>query len=383
MAGACIALGGVVALYRSKGLARGQPDLFLRVNASRDLEAVSRGELGWGIRARRFFRRALGASFLLVGDLVEVQPLKDIQDTLDESGCLDGLPFMEEMAAFCGRRIRVFRCVDKIFDYGRSARLRRLKDAVLLADARCDGSAHGGCQASCYLLWRMAWLRPVGDEAEQGSGDRDGRGEPLRLVPAAVYAQPATPSRYTCQFTQVTQASSRISRWDVRQDLRPLLTGNVTALAFCVGALTRLFNKVQGLWGGSVYPPMPRGTLKRTPLVRYGLAPGDTVRVRGSERIAATLDERRRNRGLWFDNEMIKHCRQQYRVSMLIQRIIEKDGRILEMKTPAIVLEGVDSSGEFLRFCAQHELLYWREAWLEPPSQVAPSATVSTVETPQ
>ena len=365
----CVALGGVVALYRSKGLACGQPDLFLSLNASRDLEAVSRGELGWGIWVRRLFRLAFGASYLLVGDPVEVRPLKEIEDTLDESGCLDGLPFMVEMAAFCGRRIRVFRCVDKIYDYGRSARLRRLKDAVLLAGLRCDGGAHGGCQASCYLLWKTAWLRPVRDEAERGDGQRDGGAETVRLA-RAVLAEPAAPSCYTCQFTQLTEASSPISRWDVRQDLKPLLTGNVTALAFCVGGLTWLFNRVQRLWGASGYPPMSRGTLKRTPLVAYGLALGDTVRVLGSERIAATLDEYSRNRGLWFDQEMIKHCSQRYRVSMRIERIIEKNGRMLEMKTPCIVLEGVDSSGEFLRFCAQHEYLYWREAWLEPAAGV-------------
>ena len=62
----------------------------------------------------------------------------------------------------------------------------------------------------------------------------------------------------------------------------------------------------------------------------------------------------------------MKHCGQQYQVAMRIDRILEKSGRMLEMKTPCIVLEGVESSGEYLRFCAQHEHLYWREAWLEP-----------------
>jgi hypothetical protein len=378
LASECVALGGVVALYRSKGLAGGHPDLFLRSNASRDLEAVSRGKLGWGNWVRRLFRVASGASHLLVGDLVDVRPLKEIEDTLDESGCLDGLPFMPEMAGFCGRRFRVFRCVDKILDFGRSWRLRRLEDAVLLAGLRCDGGAHGGCQASCYLLWKTAWLRTVRDEPERRDGHRDGCAEPVRL-PLTVVAEPAAPSCYTCQFTQLTEASSPISRWDVRQDLRSLLTGNVTLSAFCVAVLTRLFNGVQRLFGGSAYPPMSRGRLKKTPVVRYGFAPGDTVRVLGTERIAATLDEKSRNRGLSFDEEMIKHCGRQYRVAMRIERILEKNGRILEMKTPCVALEGVDSSGEFLRFCTQHEYLFWREAWLEPAAgprtQVAASAT--------
>jgi hypothetical protein len=28
------------------------------------------------------------------------------------------------------------------------------------------------------------------------------------------------------------------------------------------------------------------------------------------------------------------------------------------------LLEGVDGSGEFMRFCAQHDYLFWREVWL-------------------
>src|SRR5438874_8147362 len=83
----CVALAGIVVLYRNRGLARGHADLFLTLNASRDLRAVSRGQVGWGIWLRRLFRRASGASHLLVGDLVEVRPLKEIEYMLDESGC--------------------------------------------------------------------------------------------------------------------------------------------------------------------------------------------------------------------------------------------------------------------------------------------------------
>jgi hypothetical protein len=361
-----VALGGVVVLYRSRGLERGQPDLFLRMNAKRDLKVVSSGKLGWGIQVRRLFRRVLRQSYLLVGDFVQVRSLQEIKNTLDETGCRDGLPFMEEMAAFCSRRFRVFRCVDKIFDYGRSQRLRRITDVVLLAGLRCDGSAHGGCQASCSLLWKRAWLKAVHDGAEQGD---DHRAELAEMRTVSV--EQAAPSSYTCQFTQETAASRPLSRWDIRQDLRPLLTGNLTVRAFSVGMLTRLFNRVERLRGGSGYPPLSRSTLKRTPGSTHKLAPGDTVRVLGSERIAGTLDEGSRNRGLWFDQEMLKHCGQHCRVSRRIDRIIDiATGRILAMKTPCLVLQGVDSSGEFLRFWAQHEYLYWREVWLEPDASI-------------
>src|SRR5262249_45229257 len=167
-----VALGGLVVLHRSWGLEHGRPDLFLRMNAKRDLRVVRTGELGWGTHFRRLLRRILGRSYPLVGDLVEVRSLAEIRKTLDDAGCVDGLPYMEEMAAFSGRRFRIFRCVDKIFDYGRSGRLRRIEDVVLLGGLRCNGSAHGGCQASCSLLWKTAWLKPLHDDAQQGDEPR-------------------------------------------------------------------------------------------------------------------------------------------------------------------------------------------------------------------
>ena len=357
---ACIAVGGWVVLRRSWGLEHGRPDLFLQMNAPRDLKAVGSGKAGWGTRFRRLLRGMVGGSYLVVGDLVEVRPLAEIRDTLDESGSIDGLPFMQEMAAFCGRRFRVFRSVDKIFDYGRSGRLRRIDDVVLLGGLRCDGSAHGGCQASCYLLWKTAWLKRMPDQAQPADG---WRAEAPRTLPVM---QPA-PASYTCQFTEQTAASRPLSRWDLRQDLRPLLAGNLTVRAFLVGMLTRLFNRADRMRGGTGYPPLALSTRKRTPPPPYQLAPGDKVRVLASERIAATLDDGSRNRGLWFDQEMIKHCGERARVSGRIDKIIDiSTGRILPMKTPCLVLQGIDSSGEFMRFWGQHEYLYWREVWLEP-----------------
>ena len=52
---------------------------------------------------------------------------------------------------------------------------------------------------------------------------------------------------------------------------------------------------------------------------------------------------------------------------LLKQRIIDDaTGKMLEMKTPCIVLEGADASGEFLHFCPQQERIFWREGWLAP-----------------
>jgi hypothetical protein len=49
-----------------------------------------------------------------------------------------------------------------------------------------------------------------------------------------------------------------------------------------------------------------------------------------------------------------------------VTRIIdERTGGMKELQTPAITLEGVTGSGEFLTFCPQNDFVFWREIWLE------------------
>jgi hypothetical protein len=85
------------------------------------------------------------------------------------------------------------------------------------------------------------------------------------------------------------------------------------------------------------------------------------------EDIAATLDQGGRHRGLWFDRDMVKHSGRRYSVLRRVDRIIDDaTGRMLELKRPSLVLAGAEASGEFLRFCAQHEYPFWRQEWLSP-----------------
>ena len=104
---------------------------------------------------------------LRVGDVVEVRSEAEILATLDERGELDGLPFMPEMLKYCGRRLTVHKVAHKLCDTISRSGLRRMENAVHLAGARCDGSAHGGCQTACSLYWKEAWLKRVEPGAEQ------------------------------------------------------------------------------------------------------------------------------------------------------------------------------------------------------------------------
>jgi len=361
---ACVAMGAIMALYRDYRRCQGKRDLFDAWNESRSERILTTASPQVWILLRRLCRRLLGGHWLLVGDVVEIRSIDEIQKTLDSSGCLDGLPFMPEMAGFCGRRMVVFRIVDKIYDYGRSKTLRRLTDSVSLAGLRCDGGAHGGCQASCYLLWKKAWLKRPSGRRTQGS---------VTHIPHTICRESMPNTRYRCQYTQLAAASTSMARWDVRQDLRPLFAGNVTLRVFCIAMLTRLFNRVQAARGGAGYPswlPRPAGRVRA---IGEHLAPGDMVRVLPVEDISATLNEKGRHRGLWFDRDMVRHCGRRYTVVRRVERIIDDaTGEMLQMVTPSVVLAGVEASGEFLRFCAQHEHPFWREAWLSREPSVTP-----------
>ena len=354
-----ITAASVVVIIRQRLLEQHRPDLFLTLNASRTEARVTAAS---GFRAgpvRRAAARMLLGHDFLVGDEVEVLSLEEIRSTLDAAGCLEAMPFMREMEKFCGRTLRVIRIVDKIYDYNRTRTMRRLDRCVLLSGLRCDGNDHGGCQAACYLLWRVEWLR-----------HRDARRRPSNIAPTAPVAPStvdasAVPLRFVCQFTQLHAASKPLWTADVFQDLRPLVAGNVTFLAFSTAMLTRLFNTVQALHGGLVFPVVQiPATAMEGPA--EALAVGDVVEVRSSAEIGATLGRRGKHRGLWFDKEMIKYCHQSYRVAARVDRLIDvESGEMRHMKTPCLILDGVDASGEYMRFGAQHDPLFWRECWLK------------------
>jgi len=363
-----VAAGGVLASFRHSSRERGEPDLFITLNAHRSESAMLGQDGHGGSNGFSWLRRLLGAPAPHVGDLVRIRSLEEISATLDANGCLDGLPFMPEMASYCGRTGTVFRYVDKVYDYGGRKDLRRMQDAVLIAGLRCDGASHDGCQARCYLIWKTAWISPA-DAPAAVSGNK-----PLALGPTFVQSDGAG-KRYVCQYTEIARASTRMSPRDPRQALRPLIAGNVTLAAFCVAMLTRLFNLAQGLRGGIPFPPCE--PTSKTPSMRIdlNLQPGERVRVREPERIFETLDRIGKNRGLWFDRDMLKHTKEHRKVLARVDRIIDDaSGQMRQMKTPSVILEGVDATGELLGFCPQHDFTFWREAWLERTDPARESA---------
>ena len=324
---------------------------------------------------------------LRVGDVVEVRSEPEILATLDEKGELDSLPFMPEMLRYCGQRLTVGKVAHKSCDTLTRSGIRRMENAVHLTGIRCDGSAHGGCQAACLIYWKHAWLRKV-DPAD-GPTVVPPPEEP-RLLPLLTIASNRPPDedggeRYRCQATEMLRATPYLLPVrDIAQYVDDVRTGNVGVLWSARAFLVGVFNRLQDVSAkrlplrlrlrGGRHWGTPRGLAgRKTPTGHLGLQPGDLVRIRSKQEIELTLNGDLLNRGMGFDAEMARHCGQIARVARRIEHIIdEQTGRMLHMRSPCLVLEGIVCEGAFSASCPRSITPYWREIWLE---RVTPAQT--------
>jgi hypothetical protein len=307
------------------------------------------------------------------GDLVEVRSAGEILATLDEQGALDAMPFMPEMVPYLGRRYTVAARADKICDtIGSTLQSRQMHDTVLLDDLRCDGAAHGGCQADCRIYWNEAWLKKVESLAAPAVPPDDAEVAALlaRIEPQVRRSGEGEGDdvRWKCQVTEANAASVPLSTTDPRPYFQELRNGNVGAVTF-VKVMARAaymqpmhhFKLLHWPKGPNVKsPPRPE------PL---GLQPGDWVRVKSRDEIEATLTTEGNNRGLHFDIEMVPFCGKVLQVRDRVTHIIEEHtGRMLRFGNDCIKLEGAVCSGQRSTgrfFCPREIYPYWREAWLE------------------
>lgn len=327
------------------------------------------------------------------GELVQIRSKAEILATLDEKGCVDGMPFMPEMLQYCGKVVPVSAVAHKTCDTAKiKGTGRRLDEAVHLVGLRCDGSAHGGCQAACNLFWKDAWLKPV--TGRDARADRSGSpaqcDETLLLTktleaPAHAGEEP----RYACQATRLYEATSALPWWNGRQYLLDVVTRN-----FSIGHVARVlvltllkhltrrtpigYRAIDGLYQRThrwltgrdvpeVFGPIARDA--QTPSARLDLRPGERVRIKSQEEILATLNETGKNRGLSFDPEMAPYCGRIATVRQSVTQIIdETTGKMRRMKQPCIMLEGVVCGSEYSQcrlMCPRAIPSYWRELWLE------------------
>lgn len=321
------------------------------------------------------------------GEWIEVRSQAEILATLDRDANEDGLPFMPEMLRHCGQRFQVYKRADKTCDTVTNTGSRRVLHTVHLRGLRCDGSGHGGCEAGCLMFWRERWLKRVDDGATAGSTAgtvTGGAGATVADVERATVVD-ASRDLYSCQIIRLKAFTTPLPWWDVRQywrdyakngvPLRTMLSGfsfaayrTLTELGVGYRVLVRLYDGVQSLRGRPPFP-LRSGTCEKTPTGLLDLKPGEIVRVKSYQEILATLDRNNKNRGLWFDAEMVQYCGKTYRVAKRVRRILdEKTGKMLVFSNPCIVLEDVfcrATKTKLRLFCPRAILTYWREIWLE------------------
>jgi hypothetical protein len=347
------------------------------------------------------------------GDLVEVLTESEILQTLDEQGCFDGMIFMPEMLRFCGQQLRVSAIAHKTCDTARETWTgRRMNRTVHLAGARCDGSAHGGCEAECLIFWKDVWLKAVNPTIQsplnQTTTARAGGISTADLAMLTRTTQPDTSAEecYSCQATRMWEATSELRYWDIRQYVYDVITRNhpigrvlrvawiaslrylaspyklgrvplINRLVLSILEVTHM--RLTGRKPPYLNPAITRGEPTPIDVGSLGLSKGDYVRVKSQSEIEKTLDHRGLNRGLSFDREeMAPYCGEIFRVKKVVKKIIaEPSGKMIKMKYPCIMLDGVVCNAEYASCrlnCPRHIYCYWREFWLEPvDSPIAPA----------
>ncbi|MDF1603461.1 hypothetical protein [Nocardioides sp. YIM 152315] len=309
----------------------------------------------------------------------------EILASLDESGDLEHLPFMPEMLPLLGSSFTVSARADKTCDtVNITGCSREMDDTVHLTEVRCDGSAHGGCQAGCLLFFKEEWLSRDDAAPQQPAADEAAA---LAELTARVEARTTVaPGVYRCQATALPDATRPMS--GMRHYLRDVQTRNVSPRLFLRAMRIAFVDRYQRFsrrrlpgWarvqGGAELPDV-RGTLKRTPVESLDLQPGEIVEVRSLPEIVATLDTNQRNRNLWFDREMIRYCGRRFRVLRRVDRLIdEKTGEMIQTRTPSLVLDGAVCVGDYHKLCPRQDYAFFREIWVKRPEGAAPAVAAA------
>lgn len=297
------------------------------------------------------------------GEWVEIKGPGEIADTLDGNGAVDGLPFMPEMLAFCGRRFRILRRAEKTcFEAAPGCyqiREFRENDVLLLDGVRCSGADHDGCQRACMIFWKEVWLRRVEPLESQLTSMAPPKYEQL-LSPLKTLS---VHGRYFCQSTELGNATKPLTRPRILMKcLKDIRSGNRGILEMARLVLRPLWRKVMQRFSHRELT----GTLKRTPVGDLKLQPRDWVEIRSEAEIVQTLNERGCNRGMLCDLGMTQHCGGRYQVRNRLDRMISEPSGEMRQVESTVILDGLHClCWNVVGGCPRADFMYWREVWLK------------------
>jgi hypothetical protein len=293
------------------------------------------------------------AGWVRTGMIVQVKGPAEIWSLAAMEAASPCLPFMTEMRRFCGGRFRVLHCANRLMVEG--VGVRGIEDVVILDGVRCDGSAHGGCQRRCHLLWKEEWLEPAGDSAVSSLP----REAPSTAPPGDI------PSPFPAcqgQAAVLMAITSPLSNFAPRQYLRDLRRrehspgGILRIFATMLGTRLRwrllaLTRRVRGHPAVAVAPAPP-------------LAAGDLVEIRSPREILGTLDPAGKLHGLLFAELMWRYCGKRFRVLQRVERMVVEETGECRAISHAVILEGVTCDGVAFRGCPRACYWMWKDAWL-------------------
>lgn len=300
---------------------------------------------------------------LQVGDFVEVKSPDEILLTLDSDGTLNQLPFMPEMLPFCGKKFRIARRAFKTCNSGTKmgSNMRGFKsnDVVILEGLRCSGVDHDGCQKSCMIFWRDAWLRKVANTSLPSSIEA---GATIRL--RARLKTKSSPETYFCQASEILHVTNPLSRNErFSRCFDDLRAGNCTPFEMARRISIWLIWKAWRI----LFGPYGRGNCEQTPAKTLNLGAGEQVIVESMANIRKTLDDRSCNRGLWFSPDMRLACGQERTVDRHLEKIIVDGTGEMRVMRNTVYLKDSYCSCPHVAFggCPRGEYVYWREIWLQ------------------
>ena len=236
------------------------------------------------------------------------------------------------------------------------------------------------------LYWKDAWLRRSmprrRTECAGDATDEAARDSLLALVDAQREraADDGEPVRFRCQATQAIEASTAVSAKDPRSYVRALHAPATSA----VGHFVRVMARAVVMESGEAARSPVRAAVarcdgeSRLAHRRSTCDPGEWVRIKSREEIEATLNDKGKNRGLWFDREMMRLLRPgvpgEPSSRPAHRRAHRRDDRVVAAtasrsrvrRAPASTAWGVGSVPRAI-------YPYWREGWLE---RVESEATV-------